>query len=179
MKREAIVVAAMALLFAGAAFGAANASRAVTPSATATGSPTVTAAFTVNGTQDNTVTGTQVVTGTTNDSGGNDVVCATIFDDGALKASQCFLVPVGTMQTISFTLKWTGPIGQIAPGVGLEIVDATSTSTPGVGPIIASIDPLFLKTVDANIPTLDPAMLIALAVLLLGAGVWMYRRNRA
>jgi len=30
-----------------------------------------------------------------------------------------------------------------------------------------------------DIPTLDPAMLIALAVLLLGAGAWIYRRNRA
>jgi hypothetical protein len=32
---------------------------------------------------------------------------------------------------------------------------------------------------DLSIPTLDPAMLIALAVVLLGAGMWMYRRNHS
>jgi len=177
MKREALAIATMALLFAGTASAVPNSSQVVVPSATVAGPLTI-----ISATQDpsnlaNQVVASIAVTGTTDDGGGQDVVCANIWDDGVHKTAQCKSVAVGSTSTLTFTLNWSGPIGQLAAGVGLLINDATSSAAPTGGPVIASKDPLLLTIV--QIPTLSPAMLVALAALLLGAGTWMYRRRRS
>jgi hypothetical protein len=179
MKRKValLVATALSLSFAGFAHGAKNSSKVVVPSATAAGPLTVISATQNPSTLQNEVVATMAVTGVTADTPGQDLVCGDIFDDGTLKVSQCLNVPVGTTVTLKFDLKWTGPIGQLAPGVGLEVTDDTSPATAGTGPLIASVDPLQL-TVE-QIPTLSPAMLGALALLLLGGGIWMQRRRKA
>jgi hypothetical protein len=176
-KREVIAAAAAVLSFAGAAYAVPNSSQVVVPSATVSSPLTIVKAVEDPSNLVNEVVATIGITGVTNDSGGQDVVCGNIWDDGVVKVSQCVNVPVGATQTVTFDLIWNGPIGQAAPGVGLLINDATSSAAPTGGALIASKDPLLLTIV--QIPTLSPAMLAALAVLLLGAGFWMYRRNRA
>jgi hypothetical protein len=180
MKRKTMFLTAVALsVLVGAAF-ASNAppsSPVSKPGPSATVGPlTIVSSVTLPGLE-NSVVAKIDVTGVTADSGGNDIVCGVIFDDGFVKASTCAEVPVGQTQPVTFALNWTGPILTGAPGFGVYIIDATSLSTPSVGATLASLDPAFTSA--GTIPTLTPGMIAALAVLLLGAGIWMQRRRKA
>jgi hypothetical protein len=124
-------------------------------------------------TQDNSITASISLTGTTDDGGGNDVVCGIVFDDGAIVAFQCVDIPVGSTVPTIFTLQWTGPIGKEAPGVGLYVIDDTTASDPGEGETLVSIDPLFL----APIPTLSEWALMGMVGLLVVVGLWTMRRR--
>ena len=146
------------------------------PSATSAGTLTVVSATTYG--PNNQVIASLKVTGTTDDGGGNDLVCGVIWDDGTVKVSQCLTVAVGATQTLTFTLNWTGPIATGAPGVGLDIYDATSATTPTTGTLLAGIDPLFLA-LSSPVPTLSERALIAMAALVLLAGVAFLRSRSA
>jgi hypothetical protein len=124
-------------------------------------------------TQENTVTMSASVTGTTDDGGGNDVVCGVVFDDGDVVASQCFDIPVGSTVVQQFFFQWVGPTGGDAPGVGLYIIDATDAAFPDEGPTLAFIDPFFVVPV----PTLSEWAQILMLALLVGGGLWTLRRR--
>ena len=167
---------AAALLAAGTSALAANGpSGPAVPSAVTAGTLTVVKAVTSSGTN-NEVIATLPVTGTTDDGGGSDIVCGVIWDDGTVKVSQCLTVPVGTTQTLTFTLDWTGAVLSGAPGVGLDIYDATSAATPTTGTVLAGIDPLFLA-LTSPVPTLSEWALLAMTAILAVLGVAFLRRR--
>jgi hypothetical protein len=116
------------------------------------------------------------VTGTTDDFGLNDTVCMTVWDDGAQQAEQCQNVPVGTTTTLTFTLSWSGPILDGAPGVGLNLDDPDSG---GGSTRMAQIDPLVLTLASpaTPVPTLH-AWALSLLAATLGALGWRGSKRR-
>jgi len=151
---------------------------AALPSATAAGALTLISATTSPG-LNNQIVASQSITGTTNDGSG-DLVCATIWDDGTPKVSQCLSVPVGATQTLTWTLNWTGSILTGAPGVGLYVVDATSAATPTTGGAISSIDPILpsqFSSASSPVPTLSEWALIVMALIVGAFGVVHLRRR--
>jgi uncharacterized repeat protein (TIGR01451 family) len=104
-------------------------------------------------TSTNSVTATFTVTGAEDDGGGNDSVRLVIYDDQSVKAQKTFQIPVGTRQTITTTLSWSGPIGTQAPGVGVYLYDSGMSTG-----VLAYVDPFLLSgekplTVDKSAPT--------------------------
>jgi hypothetical protein len=164
----ALVVASTSALAANGPSGSA------VPSAVTAGTLTVVKAVTYSGTN-NEVVATLPVTGTTDDGGGSDIVCGNIWDDGTVKVSQCLSVPVGTTQTLTFTLDWTGAVLTGAPGVGLYMNDATSAATPTTGGSLGIIDPLFLA-LTSPVPTLSQWSLMLLVALVVVGAVILRRR---
>jgi exosortase sorting signal-containing protein len=148
------------------------------PSATAAGALTLVSA-TTSPSLANQIVASQSITGTTNDGSG-DLVCATIWDDGTPKVSQCLSVPVGTTATLTWTLNWTGSILTGAPGVGLYVVDATSAATPTTGGQISFIDPITpsqFTSASTPVPTMSEWALIVMALIVAAFGVVYVRRR--
>ncbi len=122
------------------------------------------------------------VTGTTNDSGGNDLVWFTIWDDGAQKFVQQISVPVGQTTTTVVAVSYPGGVGAVAPGIGLDLGETQGSSD------LTSIDPYFPTQISGctigqqsnNIPTLSEWAMWALAGMigLLGALFARHRRRR-
>jgi hypothetical protein len=175
MQSKLLMAITAALLVVSASALAKNGPPGASPSATAAGALTVVSANSFPG-PNNQVVATLPVTGTTDDGGGNDIVCATIFDDGSIRVSQCLTVAVGATQTLTFTLNWTGPILTGAPGVGLYTNDATSAATPTTGASLGVVDPLFLA-LTSPVPTLSEWSLLLMATLVLLVGVALARRR--
>ena len=121
------------------------------------------------------------VTGTTNDSGGNDIVWFTIWDDSVQKFAQQINVPVGQTTTTTVSVSYPGGIGTSAPGIGLELGETQGSSN------LTFIDPFFPTPISGctigqpsvNIPTLSEWALGSLAAMvgLLGAGLARRRRR--
>jgi putative cell wall-binding protein len=90
------------------------------------------------------VTGTY--TGDTDDGGGFDDVKVNVWDDGILKDSRTFEVPVGSTVQVSSFLTFTGLFGTGAPGVGIVIedIDAGGSTVS----VLFSQDPFFPEDVD-------------------------------
>lgn len=65
------------------------------------------------------VTVAGVVTGTTDDGGGMDVITFELWDDGTLMDSEDISVKVGRTASFSLTMGFIGLYGSIAPGVGV------------------------------------------------------------
>ncbi len=146
------------------------------PSAMTAGALTIDSATTSPG-FNNQIVASQAITGTTNDGAG-DLVCATVWDDGTPRVSSCLSVPVGTTQTLTWTLNWTGSILTGAPGVGLYVVDATSAATPTTGTALSSIDPILPSAFAAisPVPTLSEWSLLLMAALVVVGAVVLRRR---
>ena len=65
---------------------------------------------------------TVTVTGNTDDTGYNtDVVNLVIWNVGNVKANDLIEVPVGATRTFTILQKFPGPLGQLAPGVGVVL----------------------------------------------------------
>lgn len=177
--RRLPVLAGLLLFTIGAAIaGNGPTSSKVKPAATS-GSFTVLAADTIASNGQHHVQASISVTGTTDDGGGNDLVCATIFDDLVQVAFQCQTVAVASTVTLFFNLTWTGPIASGAPGVGLELWDATSVADPTGGfSLLSGIDPLFLSVVGVPVPATSPAVLALLGLLLAGLSAFVLRRRK-
>ena len=152
---------------------------AAKPSAITAGPLTLVSA-TTSPSLNNQIVASQAFTGQTNDGSG-DLICATIWDDGTPKVSQCLSVPVGATQTLTFTLNWNGSILTGAPGVGLYIVDATSAATPTTGGALSSMDPILpsqFSSASSPVPTMSEWALIAMALIVAALGV-VYARRRS
>ena len=93
----------------------------------------------------NLVTFTFTVTGTVNDGSGMDSVTVMIWDDGVVMAERSYQVPVGTTQTVTDQLFWSGPIGTSAPGIGVCLRDS-----PG-GVYLECVDPFFTEEVSSSL----------------------------
>ena len=118
-------------------------------------------------------------TGTVNDSGGNDIIWFTIFDDGIEKFAQQISIPVGSTTTTHVIVSYPGVIGASAPGIGLELGETRDAND------LTSIDPFFPTVIagcgaSAVVPTTSNWALVILASMLglLGLGV-LIRRNRS
>jgi hypothetical protein len=178
MRNKFWMTVAAALAVASTSAWAANGPVA-TPKASTAGSLTLVSATQSVPQLDNQIVATLPVTGTTDDGTG-DIVCASIFDDGAVKVSQCLTVPVGSTQTLTFTLNWNGSILQGAPGVGLYVYDATSAANPTGGSLLASMDPINpsqFSIVVTNVPTMSEWAMLAMAAMIALAGAYFLRRR--
>jgi uncharacterized repeat protein (TIGR01451 family) len=78
-----------------------------------------------------TVNYTFTVTGTTNDGSGDSVELQ-IWDDGTKKAFKTHSVPVGQTQTFTDSITWAGPIGTVAPCIGVILADMPAGSSMAV-----------------------------------------------
>jgi len=115
-------------------------------------------------------------TGTTDDGGGNDTVYLNVWDDGVIKATVTWSIPVGSTTTTPVNFSYPGTIASGAPGVGLYFGE-TPTNGGGADTIYAQ-DPVFGYF--CSIPTLSHwGMLAMIALLALaGAAFILLRRGR-
>jgi LPXTG-motif cell wall-anchored protein len=178
MRRLAILAGLLLFTIGPAIASNGPTSSKVNPAATS-GSFTVLAADTNASNGQHHVQASISVTGTTDDGGGNDLVCATIYDDGVQKTFQCQTVAVASTVTVFFDLFWFGPILEGAPGVAITLWDATSVSDPTGGfSLLSEIDPLFLSVVGVPVPATSPAVLALLGLLLAGLSAFVLRRRK-
>ena len=96
-----------------------------------------------------------------------------IWDDGVLKVSGTHSVAVG----ITDTLTWSGPIGESALGVGVDLIDMAGESfLDGVDPFVLDGEAGCGRA--APVPMTGPIGLLALIGLLAAAGVFVLLRRR-
>ena len=118
----------------------------------------------------NEYTVTLKATGDKDDDGnGNDEILIAVWDDGTIKDSKIIKIPVGSTQTITATLTFSGVYKTGAPGVGIYIYDDINRNTE-----LASTDPYTPTQIERDsctpIPTvsvpLHPLALFSLSLLI-------------
>jgi hypothetical protein len=117
------------------------------------------------------------VTGTVNDSGGNDIVWFTVYDDGIEKFAQQISVPVGNTTTTVVNVSYPGGVGGSAPGIALQLGELRGDAD------LFDIDPFFPTPtgggcgVTTQIPTTSGSTLLLLAALIVALSVPLLRRR--